>query len=434
MSVSSNPFRRMPTRGITTAPGTRSDLRAVRPYVDLRGAGGAIHSRVLLHYADALSSGHQVRAVFQSNPVAHTRRHILREARLPDFHADHPADLPPELRGRRWQDLCEHVEHWPDLDDDTRARAGIVLVRLGFYATFLGLTGPDEPPTAIGDAGASLLMLRANARYKRALAAGEAVPTYESLVEHASTARSRLLAALALAVHHARVSRDSAQVDAWATRSMDLLPQALDGGEDDALLHSAVLRACSFAPFFDGDKARTTRLLDECEALARSAPADTAERALAKAENLRAVLETRAREAQWRGEADLALDRTRELVDLDADDGRAHRDLGYLLLARQDVEAALRSFARSAALGPPFAAVSWALVARCRELLDDPRAAIEAYLVACELDPGSLTALDGVARCAASIGDAGLRGWALSRSAALPALPAPADREKETVR
>ncbi|MBF8184774.1 hypothetical protein ITP53_03250 [Nonomuraea sp. K274] len=398
----------------------RLDLRATRPYLDLGGMSGPVHTQVLLHLANALAGVSTVSAPFQSNPPANLRWHIVGEARMLQYHAAGPEELAEALRSDRWQHLCDCVRNWHDVPAERRRVAASVLTRLGFYDTVLSLVPHDDISAPLDPSAAALLLIRANALYKRD--GGSALATLDILHTvhgRASSARSRVLAAIAITVHHARVSRDGELVRHWAEQALGEIDAALEGQSSDHVLHSAVLRACSFAPFFAGDMAWTEEMLDECERLALAAPDSTSELAVLKAENLHAVLETRSRAAMRTGDQDLALARARQLTEVDPEDSRVHRDLGYMLLAHSGPAAALPSFERAAALGPPFAAVAWCLVAHCRRELHNPHGAMAALVTATELDPGSITALRGITDLAHPTGEQALGTWARDRIDAL---------------
>ncbi|GAA1639159.1 hypothetical protein GCM10009733_040450 [Nonomuraea maheshkhaliensis] len=401
-------------------------VHPVRTYLDLGGSGGALHNRILAHLATAMAAGEQVTAVFQSNPVSGLRDRVVRETRLSAYAARTPDRLAEEHRSARWQRLCECLTSWDDQPPRLRSLLVNLLIRLGFYGEAekrlrdLPLGGP------LGDVEVSLLLQRASAVYKSDRGADErALSLLRHAYEQAVSPRARLVAAMAVTVHHARVDRDARAVSHWAGKALAELA-AFDGAEDDdVILRSAALRACSFAPFFDRRLDEATEMLARCEELARSAPDDTAERRLARDENLRAVLETRSREAAGRGDTELSLQRMRDLTLLDPADSRAHRDLGYALFKLERFAQALDSFRTAARLGSPFAAVSWTLMAHCHLRLNDTDAALDALMTALDIDPRSITALQGVLCVTERRGDGHLRAWAHERLNRLPAPPSP---------
>src|SRR2546430_14894623 len=82
--------------------------------------------------------------------------------------------------------------------------------------------------------------------------------------------------------------------------------------------------------------------LAEAEGLARELPALAASwtERLAAEEALQPVLQSRAREAEWLGDRELAVARMRELVEMDPWDSRARIGLGRLLFQRGLLEEA----------------------------------------------------------------------------------------------
>lgn len=421
MTTARSTYQRMPLDDVPVDLDLRLDLYPVRPYLDLEGtSGGPLHTRVLTHYANAVKLERAVDSPFQSNPSANTRWHILRETRLLPYHAAEPEGLARGLRGDRWQQLCERVRHWSEVPLEQRPAVAAVLTRLGFYGTVLSLVPHPEETAALDPWTSAMVTTRANALYKQDRGAVSGTLALLHLVyRRASSSRSRLAAAVALTVHHARVSKDAEQVGKWADRALADLDTVPEGAGSDQVLRSAVLRACSFAPFFKSDLARTEEMLDECERLAFAAPENTPELALLKAENLHAMFETRGRAAMRAGDRSQAIARQRQLTELDPEDGRVHRDLGYMLLAGEGPAAALPSFERAALLGPPFTAVAWCLVAHCHRELGDLPAALSAFLTASDLDPCSISALRGITDLAGPLGDQPLSAWARDRIDAL---------------
>ncbi|MEU7858691.1 hypothetical protein [Nonomuraea sp. NPDC049141] len=411
-------MKRFPIPALEPGAALVPALRGLRPYVDLAEEGGPIHARVLALHAARMVSGRPMGLPFQGNPVAYLRRHLLLETRLEPYDCAEPEALPPHLRTPAWEHLCADVAGWHELPEEARPSVATLLVRLGFYRTVLRLI-PEPDPAAIarGPATAALALTRANALYKATgpRAAKAALRVIDAVREHAPSPRQRTLAAVAALVHHARVSKDKAEV---ARRSQEILARrddVLAGDDSDVVSQSALLRACSFGPFMSGDRETTALLLEECETLARQAPDHTEGLALLKAENLHAMLETRSREALWSGDWRLAQSRAQRLAEHDPLDSRVHRDLGYMTLEHVGAEAALPHFETAAWLGPPFTAVSWCLAGQCRHKIGDLPGALEAYLAGAAADPGSVTAVDGLVRTARELKDQALVRWGEER-------------------
>jgi tetratricopeptide (TPR) repeat protein len=412
-------FYRLPAGadgGVVRSP----QLRHVRVYVDLGSHGGPVHAQVLARYARSVVEGRPVGVPLQGNPPAHLRWHILRESGLDAYMVPTPHELPLSMRSPAWQALCDSLDGWTALATPMRPTVTSLLNRLGFHRLVRDLIAePDANEISRDPVVASLALARANAAHKLDRTGEESLRLMHRVYRNAPSARQRLGAALNIAVHHARVTHSAEQVRAWTDRLRAAHERVGVAEPSDVVMSSAVLRAASFGPFFAGHVAETTALLDECEQLAWQAPDDTEDLALLKAENLRAMLETRSREAQWSGDIELAVHRQRALVRHDPLDGRLHSDLGVTLLRHRGPADALAYFEQAATLGPPFTAVSWALVGYCRGRLGASAAARRALMAAVRLDPGAVSVFDSLSRD----GDRAVARWARTRLAALPPLP-----------
>jgi Flp pilus assembly protein TadD len=425
MSKPSSPpaFLNVPIDDICFDASFDPTIRNVRPYLDLQSDGGPVHARILRHQALAILRGEATRAPWQGNPPAGFRILILGESRLYTYACSEPAELAPELCGPEWAALCESVDRWPELDNATSALVLTTLNRLSFYRLVIRLAREREKRAVLPGEHAMAL---ANAIFKDGKdrgSAGQALALLGQIYHSVPSSRRRLLAAAAILVHHARITRDSGEVARWSSVLLRSRDEAREGDCHDDVVQSVLLRAASFGPFFAHDMAETERVLDECEALAYVAPADTAELALVKAENIHAMLETRSRAAQRTGDWSRALAYARALAAHDPLDNRVHRDLGFLLLARTELAGAADSFEHAARLGPPFSAVSMYLGGFCHWLAGRKHEALRGFQSAAATDPGSVSAAIAVHRLGTELGDFAAAQWAHEHLAELPPMP-----------
>jgi tetratricopeptide (TPR) repeat protein len=253
-------------------------------------------------------------------------------------------------------------------------------------------------------------------------AADEALRQYIRAHNLCRVPRLRLLAATAVLVHHARISKDVKEVINWS--DIVLSGRAdLAGSPHEEILQSLVLRAASFGPFFRGQGTETMKILDECESLAYQAPADTPDLALLKAENIHAMLETRSRASQRMGDLDQARAYALDLARHDPLDARVHRDLGHMMLRHSGPAEAVEHFEKAAALGPPFSSIAWYLAGYCHSQIGAKDRALRAFLRGACLDRGSPTLMTAIMATAAETNDVALGRWAASRLEDLPPLP-----------
>jgi tetratricopeptide (TPR) repeat protein len=370
----------------------------LQPYLDLSPAEeGPLHARLLLRRYDALVQ--RELAPWPAHQSGAFRHRMLYELRLPHYEVVAPADLAVELRTRPWQRLVDEVEAFTGLDWTGRFLVVDLLQGLGLYDCVLALTGDlDVDPLSAQRAAVMLWIRRGEARL-RLTRSPQASADLRALLAAVAAApcihpRTRLGAALTLLVGCARARpADVAGVRRWR-RMAQALVRVLHPDDDwvDAIYLSSYWRAASYLPFLLGDPLGVRTELDRAERLARAVPANTPTAAVVRDQTLHPLLETKTKVALWAGDLDEALRLAKELVQLDPYDPKVVLELGDVHLQRGDLEAALASYREAARLGPPYTAMAWHAVGRCRELLGDPIGALEAYLVTLDVDPVSISA------------------------------------------
>jgi len=185
-----------------------------------------------------------------------------------------------------------------------------------------------------------------------------------------------------------------------------------DGSFHYRLLASKYLRAVSFGPMADGDRGGLRRVLDEAENHARALePRDDSERLL-KRDNLMILLETRTREAQWNHDLDRAEELVTHSTAMNPLDPMRHSVRGEVLAQRGKWGQAAVAFERAAALGPPLTPMAWYMAGQCRERLGELDIALSHYLACVQVDPGAVSAYQGIAAMARRCGFPALAGRA----------------------
>lgn len=402
----------------------------LRPFLDLGGLHGPIHARVVLLTAAWLSERRDEDLPVQINTPASLRRALTSGRSLHSYAVDRPQELPVERRTPLWEALCEALEQWDRLRSCDRLNAATVLNKLGFYrATLRYVADPSPAAIATDSFAARLAMKRVNALFK--VHAGRARSSVEkTLVRVARTAprdgRTRLAAAINLVVHYAKPPVDTRSLARWA-RVAEREAAALDPERrpGDALLTSQLYRAISFVPFFAGDAARVAAMMDIAELWARRLDEEPGWELLA-AENLHPLTETRAREASWLGDLDLALERTRAFVQLDPLDGKVYFRLADVHASRGELEPAIDAYVRAATLAPHYAPISLLRAADCYEELGAVDAAANACLEAIRFDPLSISALLRLLPLAKRLGWTAVEYWCGQQIAAVRAIVASA--------
>jgi len=108
-------------------------------------------------------------------------------------------------------------------------------------------------------------------------------------------------------------------------------------------------------------------------------------------ENLHPVLQSRAKEALWLGDLDLALKRAQGVVELDTHDSRAWLELGQVRLRRKEHALAAEAYVAAAILGPPASAIGRHMAGLCFRHLEQPLLAAFFFQAALATDPRAIS-------------------------------------------
>ena len=344
---------------------------------------------------------------------------LLRESGLLWYAGTRPDAVPDTFRTDEWRRLCAWVEQFPSLPLRRKIRLCRLLVALAFHRLVLHLC----PPVSImGADSASLALMRAFSDYTLRTEKGlRSEPKVLEKVARLAPAGSvvRHTAAMILLTDAAKVRRDidrAARYRAVAAEYFGGEPVEPDVGDfADAVLVSRFYRGASFVPYLAGDVEQVETEMDMAEKVIREAnPGGPAEEVLAR-ESLFFVMESRMREALWRGDMVLARRRAAEITTLDPWNAKAHIEHGEVLYKASELEAAAAEFQRAASLAPPGRPVALFLLGQCREALGDPSRACDAYLQALGTDPFGVSTTIGVVRTAGATGQSAIRRWAERR-------------------
>ncbi|MFB5269525.1 hypothetical protein ACE41H_22460 [Paenibacillus enshidis] len=317
------------------------------------------------------------------------------ELRIPEYQIDDPRHLPVHLRSPEWNNMCNLLKEWGGLTLIQKDNVAFLLTRLGFYNTVLQYVQPGTEEQIRSYAEEARLTWKyANALTKvdsKQLPAAELI-----LLRIAENTKkgthTRMIALINMIVHYARVKGDKKHIQHWcevADEEFKYLHPEND--PSDRFFASMYYRAISFLPYINGNREETTRLLDLAEHWAKQIPTDQAPFKHMYNENLHPLLETRAREAIWLGDMDMALERTKQFVKHDPYDPKTHYRLGDLNKRINKIEDAVVNYKTSAQLGTPYNSAAWFMVGECYEQLDEPYLALDAYLMSTEINPTALS-------------------------------------------
>jgi tetratricopeptide (TPR) repeat protein len=325
------------------------------------------------------------------------RAQFLREADLAEYDGVDPRDVRPELRSARWVRMCEALDAWPELTSDQQCRLVRLLHALCFYQVIVERVPERSDAAGLSrEDGTELAYWRASARYvlglpDRVADYGHAdLTAFERIVAGAPPRQPAAFdAAVKLLAHHAKVGAGTEELLKWRAlveRRLEAVVEKTDPFTRTLLL-SRFHRASAFVPHSAGDREEVVRAMDLAEGYARAAVPSSDAQELLYLENLHPIMESRAKEALWLGDLDLALARAREVIDLDTFDSRAWLELGQMRVRREEWALAAEAYATAAALGPPSRAIGCHMAGLCFRKLAQPLLAAFFFQRAVEIDP-----------------------------------------------
>lgn len=336
---------------------------------------------------------------------------------------DKPQDLALELRSRRWQALCDIIDHFDDIDMDAQVRLGWLVGKLCFQKLISQLLPVENPEhLAQTEGAASRAYLRALARCRLWLDGDPEFQDYslvefQRIAEHSRPGIGSIDAHYQLVVQNVKHSNDVEAVAFWQNQHLAAIERARP--ELDSLTFAIVMsrfhRVGGFIPQMRRDQRGVVSEMDLAEEYARGTPRRTEAEAAAADEILYPVLESRTKEALWIDNLELADQRSNELLDLSPADPRAWLHRGQVLFERGDIPEALSAYRKAVRYAPPGGEIAWFRVGQCLEALGELEEAIDAYLSSLAIDPLGISAVQRLAQLVRPTGNMPLAVWCGNR-------------------
>ncbi|MDB5960973.1 MAG: hypothetical protein JWP59_2267 [Massilia sp.] len=388
----------------------------LRIYTDLDKAKAApLHAQGVAYSFTELLTDASETVSFQNNAPSFLRRILARETREEGVDVLSPYIAALVRPSPMWRKLIEWLDGWDDLDELKRIRVARLVNRLGFYKFNHGFL-TEERVSRVGDQSlrSDLVSLRGVAAFKCGLSLASVEHQLAESVDIGSGIPAvRAAAEIYLAVHHAKITRNRDELARWASLARQTFLEYIQtsAGANDILFRSIFFRGFAYVPFVNKDGTKASYMLDEAENAAHEAIASASINTIASRENLFAVIETRIQEARALGKRELAVDRSRQLVELDPLDPRSHIHLGETLLELEGSEAALTAFLKAASVGAPHTPRALSLAADCWERLGEKQEALECHIAALDIEPCAVMTLFRVNKLAKELSHIQLREW-----------------------
>lgn len=349
------------------------------------------------------------------------RNDLIQEIRAFPYNVLSPLQLPLELRSERWQLLCEYLENFSDLSKTIQIKVVHLLGGLCFHRTILRII-PEYSVAEISRCAecSSLAYLRAFSgimdRDERALPTN--LDELTVIAENAPQGSlPKVCAALQLLVLSAYEFKDVETAELWRSFLEKELPFALSSLNplSGNLLLSNYYRAAAFLPQLMNDKEQLVEEMNLCQAHSESLTGTTFEQQFLCHENQNVILESRAKEALWLKDLDLAEERTCQLIERSKLEPRYNLELGEILLKKGQVEDSLKLYLRAARLGPPGTAIAWFMAGQCYQSIGEYELAYDAYSFSLERDPLAISPVRRLGQIAPLMGNENLAEWVNQR-------------------
>lgn len=367
----------------------------LRPYIDLGPSpNGPLFAQGIEHYWEAFTDPSRPRFALQRTLAAPFRSLALSEIGKDAYDADDPREVPKSLRSERWQALVDAIDAWSDLQRQTQPRLILLMHALCFYRAIVELLPPLDPADDLADPeAADLIYRRESAAYvlNAPTRAADHVDAEMSVFHHLATTPHTVAfvgfdSAIKLLTHVAKTKGPTAEVVHWRDRAvfyMDMM--ARDTREFDlTLAESRFFRAEAFIPQLNGDRDAVVAIMDRAEEKANALIPQTKADDILKLENLHPLLESRAKEALWLGDTDLALERAIAVTELDPFEARGWLELGQIHLVRNAFEEAAEAYCTAALIGPPASTIARHMAGIC--YLESGKTAAAALMLKSTLD------------------------------------------------
>jgi tetratricopeptide (TPR) repeat protein len=401
-----------------------------KPYFDLNySTSCALHIRgIEFSYQNLINNSEIFSKSKISNPVTQVhpvyfRESLIRETKLFQYNIDNPRDLHPALRSERWDQICEFLENYQDLNISTRIYVIDLLLSLCFHRAVPEYI-PKMPALEISRQAplAKLAYYRAMANLMSCPDAGnlDNLREFEHIAHYAvSGSTARLNATNMLTILNIKTFRELQAGEFWKTQSIQELDN-LEASLDDFsfIYQSSVLhRAIVLIPLFCQDRGGVVREMDACQALAEKLLEICQDEVqeIAAHENLTTVFESRTKEALWLGDVDLAEMRARQVVDRDPYYPKYRLQLGEVLLKKGKIDEAANMYRSAARLGPPGTPIAWFMAGQCHETLGELELACDCYLASIQMDELAISAVKRLNKLASRLDNQVLESWSTLR-------------------
>jgi tetratricopeptide (TPR) repeat protein len=362
---------------------------------------GPLYSQAIDHYWRSFERfDHEGLFWIQRTLPRQFRNRLAREARARSHVVEDPREVPVHLRSERWEALCRAIESWSDLPANRQVRLAGLLHALCFYGVTLRLTGHSSIRLT-GPDDVLLAYWRASARYMADLPQHVSAYSIADMGDFEKIARDgrrhpvmQFLASIKLLVHEAKTRRRIGVLRAAAVRSEGLLAAAAKGPSFLRHLYTSHFnRAVAMVSQAEAKPIEVTRHMELAERHARAmVPRSAAERVLRR-ENLHPVLESRVKEALWRGQHERAVQLAREVISIDPYDPKSWLELGEALALNDRMQEAAEAYASAAVLGPPGSVIGLHMAGVCSHRSGSPLMAYMFFLQSVGRDPSAQSSI-----------------------------------------
>jgi tetratricopeptide (TPR) repeat protein len=393
-----------------------------RPYFDLGSSNtGSLHHYGIEFTYKSLTTDISISPGVQVNISPLFREELIQATGLHQYRIKNPISLPDELQTERWKKLCDFLVNYNELETSTRVKVVNTLRSLCFHEAVLDYV-PRMSASEISSSTelAALAWCRAvSNRFIHYDYSG--TPDLNEIENIAINApresRTRINASLLLVVEYANSSKDVESAEFWRSFAENIIQEIRPDLSDFEynLLMSVYYRSVSFVPFLHNDKDRLIEEMDLCEFHGKNLFCESEHQQIIARENFNLLTESRAKEALWLGDVDLAEERTRLLVQREPLDPRYHLELGEILIKQHKIEESLKIYRSAARLGPPGTQIAWFMAGQCHESLNELDIACDCYLASLQLDPEAISALEKLTELAPKIGNTHIEGWSNTR-------------------
>lgn len=389
-----------------------------RPYLDLEPAvpQGPYHLAGIDFFFRSLVEDARyphIQACF--NPSF--RKALLRDTGLTDYDVATPLDLPESLRSERWQVLCEAMRTFDALPCRSQVRLAWTLSKMCFQSAAVDLV----PPSCVehigeSDEQAGLAFVRCYSRYRMNvddIASPYSIEEFKVIATQAPPGINLIDANYQVVVQNVKHAANLPEVELWQARHREAIERSRSSLDEFTYLFvmSRYHRVGGFIPQLQRRRRELVEEMDLAEKYALALPQPDEVHRIAAEEVLYPVLESRAKEALWLDDKELALARVQRAVELSPNDSRAWLQLGQVQIERDQPEAALAAYRHAARLAPPGREIAWFMAGQCLEALDDLESACDSYLNALLADPLGISAAEQLEAVASQLGHHTIVRW-----------------------